>query len=37
MKLWILIGTWQFTLRLPDPTVFLRGFRRSYKGASVKE
>jgi hypothetical protein len=24
MKIWILIGTWHCTLRIPDPTVFLR-------------
>ena len=29
MKIWILIGTWHFTLRIPDPIVLLREFRSS--------
>jgi hypothetical protein len=29
MKLWIMIGDWQFTLRLPDPIALLREFRSS--------
>jgi hypothetical protein len=40
MKLWILIGDWQFTLRLPDPMPLLRELRsavqRGYKPTSLK-
>jgi len=29
MEIWILIGKWNFTLRIPDPMLLLRGFLSS--------